>query len=176
VPFLKGEIMATYFLGQVVPFAFLFSPKGMAACNGQLMMLSQNVPLFSLLGIAYGGDGHTTFALPDLQGRVPVGAGQSYECGQSAGVESVVLQTSMLPGHNHIGTATTQGASVRNPNDNYYATNVVEALYGPATGTQVPLSPATLSSVGSGLAHENMQPFNVVNFCIALSGIFPQHN
>jgi microcystin-dependent protein len=168
--------MAEYFLGQVMPLAFSFAPRGFAQCNGQLLPIAQNQALFSLLGVYYGGNGQTNFMLPDLRGRTPVGAGGGYQYGETGGVESVTLQTPSLPAHNHLGMATTTTAAARNPTNSLYGAFAGQPIYGPSSGPQVALNPVSLGSNGGDLPHENMQPFSVINFCIALTGIFPSRN
>jgi microcystin-dependent protein len=174
--------MATPFLAEIKMFAGNFAPRGYAFCNGQIMSISQNTALFSLLGTTFGGNGTTTFSLPDLQGRVPVGQGQgpglsNYVLGELAGTESVTLLSSQMPTHTHIvnaraevGTSTTPannavlaGSSAR---DKLYSTGVPDAT----------LAPQTIALAGNGLPHENRQPFLAVNFIIAIQGIFPSRN
>ena len=176
--------MTEVFLGQIMLTGFAFAPKGFALCNGQLMAISQNQALFSLLGTAFGGDGRTTFALPNLQGRTPVAFGQSvdpawqpspYQQGETGGVENVTLLTTQLPTHNHQCNGTTSAGSQRNPTNALYGTNTA-ALYAPASGPQVPLSPQSIAPVGGTQPHPNMQPYDVISYCIALSGIFPSRN
>jgi microcystin-dependent protein len=171
--------MTEVFLGQIMLTGFAFAPRGFALCNGQLLAISQNQALFSLLGTTYGGDGQTTFALPNLRGRTPVAdpAWQPtpYQLGETGGVENVTLLTPQLPMHNHQCNGTTTSGSQRNPTNALYGTNTA-ALYAPASGTQVPLAPQSIAPVGGTQPHPNMQPFDVINFCIALTGIFPSRN
>ena len=173
------------FIGQIMLSGFGFAPRGFAACNGQLLPINQNQALFSLLGTMYGGDGQSTFALPNLQGRTPVHAGASadpgwqpapYAQGTQAGVESVALQVGEMAPHNHLAAAATTAGAVRNPTNALYAASGNEAIYAPASGLQVALGPQTLASSGNGTAHVNMQSFRVLNFSIALTGIFPSRN
>lgn len=175
--------MSEVFLGQIMPTGFYFAPRGFALCDGQLLPISQNQALFSLLGTQYGGDGRTTFALPDLRGRAAVGAGVSadpawsppaVQMGQLGGTESVTLNASDLPSHSHVLQADTAVGTARKPADNLYATNST-ALYA-GSGPQVPLHASTVAPIGGGGAHENMQPYQVISYCIALSGIFPSRN
>lgn len=169
------------FLGQIMPTAFAFAPRGFAMCNGQMLPISQNQALFSLLGTQYGGDGRSTFALPDLRGRTPTGAGLSADPswqppasspGDMGGAESVALTPSSLPPHDHQLQGTAADGTVRRPTNALYGKNASN-LYAPASGNRVPLDATTVAASGDSAPHENMQPFQVVNFCIALSGIFP---
>ncbi len=184
--------MSAFFVGQIMLTGFPFAQKYFAQCNGQLLGISQNQALFSLLGTQYGGDGNTTFALPDLRGRAPVGAGQSldggwnpapYPMGTVAGSESVTIDASAMPLHTHGVNATSAAGTANLPTTpSLYATSNPsgggsEAIYAPLTsGTQVPLLPATVTSVGGNQPHSNMQPFRVINYNIAMSGIFPSRN
>jgi microcystin-dependent protein len=168
--------MAIFFLGQVMPSGYSFAPKGFAMCNGQTLPINQNQALFSLIGIQYGGNGTTNFMLPDLRGRTPVGSSSNYPAGMVAGVENVSLTTQNLPQHSHLGNGTTAAANVRDPVNNFYGAVASEALYAPAGNAQVVLNSATLSTVGGSQPHPNMQPFNVINFCIALTGVFPSRS
>lgn len=180
----QGMEMSEVFIGQIMATAFNFAPRGFALCNGQLMAISQNSALFSLLGTQYGGDGRTTFALPNLQGRVPVGAGPSadpswqpapHPIGAAGGVESVALTPGNMPAHHHQWQGTAADGSSRNPLGKLYGGGA-NALYAPANGAQVALAGGTLAAAGSNQPHENMQPFKVINFCIALQGIFPSRS
>lgn len=169
--------MSDFFLGQITPFAFNFAPKNWAFCNGQLLNIQQNTALFSLLGTYYGGNGVNTFALPNLQGRTPmaygVGPDGPIQLGQVAGSETVTLTTSQLPTHNHLVGASTSPGTVRAPTGNQFAQAQVN-MYG--QGTPVTLSTATCGAVGGNQAHSNMQPYTALNFCIALSGVYPSRN
>lgn len=174
--------MAEVYVGQIMLTGFNFAPRGFAACNGQLLPINQNAALFSLLGVTYGGNGTTNFALPDLRGRAPVGFGTSldpawqpspYTIGTVSGVENVTLLQANMAQHTHSVGATTQAASAKNPENSIYGSTANEALYGPSSGTLVPLNPAQISPVGGNAPHANMQPFRVINFNIALSGIYP---
>ena len=185
--------MASPFLGQIQPFGFTFAPRGWALCNGQILPISQNTALFSLLGTQYGGDGKTTFALPNLQSRVPMHQGQSpvgtiFNIGDRGGVEAVTLTVNELPAHNHGLSGTTAAADSKNPGAGAggaaFAQSVTAAgvtpgdnFYAPITspGT-APLNPATLGVAGGNQPHANLQPCLAVNFCIATQGIFPSRN
>ncbi|WP_243049674.1 tail fiber protein [Dyella sp. RRB7] len=168
--------MAEVFVGQVMPSGYAFAPKNFALCNGQTLPIMQNQALFALLGVQFGGNGTTTFMLPDLRGRTPIGSNAAYPVGTATGAETVSLTTQTLPQHTHLGYGATAAGTERNPVNNFYGAVASEALYAPASGSQVILNASTLSSTGGGQPHENMQPFSVINFCIALSGIFPSRN
>jgi microcystin-dependent protein len=172
--------MATPFLAEIKIVSFNFAPKGWAMCNGQLMPISQNQALFSILGTTYGGNGQTTFALPDLRGRVPVYQGQGINLGQAGGQEAHTISIAEMPTHMHqmnalAGTGGAQNVNV--PTGNYLNNSAPNELYNSGAGAQlVAMNPATISNTGASQAHENRQPFLVLNFCIALQGIFPSRN
>lgn len=169
--------MTDFFIGQINLFGFDFAPRFWAQCNGQLLAINQNQALFALLGTNYGGNGTTTFALPDLRGRVPIGFGNSNPIGQATGVETVTLISANLPAHTHALAATTQVANRRVPTGRMLATDTsTNAEYYAPPGATTPLSPNSLGSAGGTSAHENRQPYLAANFCIALSGIFPSRN
>lgn len=182
--------MSEFFVGQIMMTGFGYAPRYFALCNGQTLSISQNAALFSLLGTQYGGDGRSTFKLPDLQGRTPVGAGPSavggappYPEGANGGVETVALGASQMPVHSHMVTALTgAGTVIFATTPSLYATATVtpsgtEPIYAaPSAGPLTPLLAATVSTVGTGQPHDNMQPFRVINFNIALAGIFPSRN
>ncbi|MGO1073262.1 phage tail protein [Lysobacter sp. CA199] len=176
--------MTEVFVGQIITVGFSFAPKGFALCNGQILSIAQNQALFSLLGTTYGGNGTTTFALPNLQSRTPVEFGASsdpgwsptpYQLGETGGVENVTLLTPQLPVHNHNLCGVTAATTGRNPTNNFYGTTST-AIYAATGQTQVPLAPATIGSTGGTLPHPNLQPYLVINFCIALQGIYPSRN
>lgn len=166
------------FIGQVCLFGFDFAPKGWAQCNGQLMSIAQNSALFSLLGTTYGGDGRTTFALPDLRGRVALSQGQGpglsrYSMGQASGTEAVTLTTSQIPSHNHAGTLhASNGAANQEEAGGHLLAEA--AIYTDGAANQV-MNPAavTIGNTGGNQPHENRQPFLVMNYCVALVGVFP---
>ena len=167
--------MTEIFLGQILPAAFSFAPRGFAQCNGQLLPIAQNQALFSLLGTQYGGNGQTNFALPDLRGRTPTGFDGSDPIGTVSGTETVTLTTPQLPMHLHQLAGTAASNTLRNPNGTLFGT-ATSNLYAPVGGPQVPLAAQSLASAGGNQPHENMQPYSVINFCIALTGIFPSRN
>jgi microcystin-dependent protein len=165
--------MAEPFLSEIRIMSFNFAPRGWALCNGQLLPINQNQALFSLLGTTYGGNGQTTFGLPNLQGRTPTHVGQGLTLGQVGGEPAHTLSINELPTHVHLAQASsTVGDSAAANN-----TVLANALnnYGPPNNLTT-LDPSTVSNVGGSQAHLNMQPFLVLNFCIALQGIFPSPN
>ena len=179
--------MTNPFVAEIRPMAFGFAPKGWATCDGQILSLSQNTALFSLLGTAYGGDGKSNFALPDLQGRVPIhtdqfsGGGQ-YPLGMKGGVETETLLISEMPAHNHGFAGTTAFANVKRPvTGSAFATSTTtgtaagNSYYGP-DATVAPLNPSTIGIAGGGQPHSNLQPYLTINWCIALQGVFPPRN
>ncbi len=171
--------MSDQYLGEIRMFGFDFAPVGWALCDGQLMSISENTALFSLLGTNYGGDGMTTFALPNLQGRVPINFGEGpglsvYNIGQSGGEETHTLVYAELPEHNHLYGSVNQ-ASTNSPAGNALAAMPRRGVerYVPAPATTLQINDGAQSTTGDGQAHENRQPYLVVNFIIALEGIFP---
>lgn len=168
--------MASFYLGQIMLTGFNFAQRGFALCNGQLMSISQNAALFSLLGVQYGGNGQTNFALPDMRSVTPTGATAPNLIGQRGGTETVTLDQSTMPQHTHLVMANTQTATVKNPANATYASTPSETLYGAASSGIVPLNPAQIFPIGGNLPHDNMQPYLVVNFNIALTGIFPSRS
>jgi microcystin-dependent protein len=169
--------MADPFVAEIRPFAFNFAPTGWAQCNGQLLPISQNTALFALLGTYYGGDGKSTFALPNLQGSAPMNQGQSggtseRVLGESSGEQYVTLLQSEMPVHPHALNAVESTATARQPPGQMFA--VGEAISDYHTGApNTNMHPNMLAIAGGSLPHNNMQPYLVVNFCIALQGVFP---
>jgi len=161
--------MAEPFLSEIRIMSFGFPPKGWATCDGQLLPINQNQALFSLLGTTYGGDGRVNFGLPDLQGRVPIHMGSGHTLGERGGEQGHTLSISEIPTHTHTAFASPTAATLATIPGNILASAPV---YGPATSL-TSLLPNTLASVGGSQAHLNMQPFLVLNFSIALQGIFP---
>ena len=162
--------MAEPFLGEVRLMSFGFAPKGWALCNGQFLPINQNQALFSILGTTYGGNGQTTFALPDLRSRTPIHVGSGFIEGQKGGEEAHTLNLSELAAHQHFVNASSANASQAPPKI-LAAVNNEYAAFGNATT----LSPATIGVTGAQ-PHQNMQPYSVISFCIALQGIFPSRN
>ena len=167
--------MNTPYLGTVKPFSFNYAPKGWAACNGQLLAINSNQALFSLLGTTYGGDGQTTFALPNLQGRWPLSMGNGYVEGETGGESAHTLLSTEMPSHAHVPIGSSDLASTGNPASAYPAAQPVSAGITPYAGSaSAPVALAGGSSTsGSSQGHENRPPFLVLNYCIALTGIFP---
>lgn len=179
--------MTEPFIGEIRTFGFSFAPRDWTKCDGQTLPIQQNETLYSLLGTTYGGDGRTTFQLPDLRGRTALsfGAGTgltNVPLGQSDGAETVALQAANLPQHTHALNATTSAANSEDPSNHFLA----KAQTGAGSGTDVPLynplttlrqmSTSAITSTGGGQGLPNMQPFLVVNFCLSLSGTFPPRN
>jgi microcystin-dependent protein len=167
--------VAEPFLSEVRIMSFNFAPKGWAQCNGQLLPINQNQPLFSLLGTTYGGDGRVNFALPDLRAQVPIHEGSGHTLGERGGEQSHTLSLNEMPTHSHQVAASNlfSDPSTSNPAGQFLGggNNV---YHSPTSLT--PMSQDTVTSVGGGQAHLNMQPFLTLTFCIALQGIFPSQN
>ena len=164
--------MAEPFLSEIRMMSFGFPPKGWALCDGQLLPINQNQALFSLLGTTYGGDGRVNFALPNLQGRTPIHMGSGHTLGEKGGEQGHTLSISEIPTHTH----TFQASSVTGTL-NVTANNVLgvsqSTVYADGTTGLLAINPASITNVGGSQAHLNMQPFLVINFSIALQGIFP---
>jgi microcystin-dependent protein len=169
--------MADPFVAEIRIFPFNFAPKGWAWCDGQLLPLSQNTALFSLLGTTYGGDGKSNFALPDLQGRAPMHPGQGpglslHDLGETGGSETVSLLESEIPAHSHSLVASQADGVERTPNGQLLGTGIgISAYQTPGPLTQ--LSPNGLAPAGGDQPHNNLQPYLTFYFCIALQGVFP---
>lgn len=160
------------YIGEVRVFPFHFAPKGWAECNGQLLSIQQNQALFAVLGTRYGGDGMSTFALPNLMGRVPVQIGNNVNLGQAGGEEAHVLIVPEMPLHTHTAMASTNGADQVSPSANVWAS--VPGLY--SANENATMNPAAVQSNGFDQGHDNLQPYCVFNICIATTGIFPTRN
>ena len=165
--------MGEPFLGEVRIVSFNFPPRGWALCNGQLLPINQNTALFSILGTTYGGDGRVNFALPNLQGRVPFHAGAGLTLGQSADEARHTLTVSELPAHTHTAAANSADAGRVDPNGNFWAKGAASA-YRPSANSA--MNSGSLLNTGGSQTHENMAPFTVLTFVIALQGIFPSRN
>ncbi len=173
--------MASPFVGEIRMMGCNFAPRGNALCNGQTLGIAQNSALFSLLGTTYGGNGQTTFALPNLQGRTPMHPGQGvglspHELGEVGGTETVTLLTQQMAGHNHTAGCVTAGGDQYGPAGNAWAAEVGGLnFYGPAVA-QEGMAAGTISLTGGSQPHNNLQPSAVINFIIATAGIFPSRN
>jgi microcystin-dependent protein len=172
--------MASPFVAEIRIFPFTFAPRGWAFCSGQLLPISQNTALFSLLGTTYGGNGTTNFALPNMQGNVPMHPGQGpglspHDLGETGGAETVTLLQSQMPTHTHVlGAQTSRVGGVASPAGATLGHPATGNLYvAAASPSFVAMSPQAIAAVGSNQPHNNMQPYLTLNFCIALQGIFP---
>ncbi len=165
--------MSTAYVGEIRIFAGNYAPAGWQICDGSLLAISDNDVLFSLIGTTYGGDGHTTFALPDLRGRLPVGQGNGLSMGEAGGVEEVTLTSQQIASHGHGWLASAESSDGgTSPSGNVLARTAGLDVY---TGdvAPVPLSPQMVSESGGGQPHDNIQPYTCLNFIIALFGIYP---
>jgi len=165
--------MSEPFLSEIKIVSFNFPPKGWALCNGQLLPINQNQALFSLLGTTYGGNGQTNFALPNLRGRLPIHMGNTHTLGEAAGSTAVTVNIQQLPTHLHTLVANDANANQPIPSGALPA-SANNAYTPPAALTT--LNPTSVTSVGGGQPHNNMMPYLVLNFIIALQGIFPSQN
>jgi len=170
--------MSEAFFGEIRLVSFNFAPRGWAQCNGQLLPIQQNPALFSLLGIFYGGDGIRTFALPDLRGRTSMHVGPASVQGQQGGAENVTLNAGQLPAHAHRLNGTSDLANANVPGLALPAAKGRGGAnrYSAAGSSNVLMDPSSVSPVGGNQAHNNMQPYLVMNYLIALQGIFPSQN
>jgi len=174
--------MADNFVGEIRIFPFNFAPTGWALCNGQLLPISQNTALFSLLGTQFGGDGRSTFGLPNLQGSIPVGQGQGpglslYDIGESGGVASLTLLVSTIPSHSHTLPVSATPGRVNTPSPSAVlgatGRGSPDVYAGSVTGN---MSAAGSGNAGGGQPHNNLMPYLVLNYCIALTGIYPSRS
>ena len=173
--------MSEPFLAEVRIVGFNFAPRGWAFCDGQILPINQNQSLYSLLGTTYGGDGRTSFALPDIRGRTPIHVGRSngggnHGLGQKSGEETHTLATNEMPEHRHLFNASTQDGSTADPTGHVLARILDLAYVNDGTGSKIQMSSQAVLNVGGGQAHNNMQPYLALNYCIALQGLFPSRN
>lgn len=166
--------MAEPFLSEIRIMSFVFAPKGWALCNGQLLPINQNQALFALLGTTYGGNGQTTFALPNLRGRVPIHMGNGHTLGEAAGSTSVTVNIQQLPTHIHGLQASSNSTGTSSDPTNAFLAPVNTGYA--AASNLTTLEPSSVTSVGGSQPHNNMMPYLVLNFIIALQGIFPSRN
>jgi microcystin-dependent protein len=181
--------MSSPFVAEIRCFGFDFAPRGWALCNGQILPISQNTAVFSLLGTQFGGNGTSNFALPNLQGNVPIGQGQGpglsvRVMGETAGEQTVTLLLVELPAHSHQFFGTSSAANVKRPvAGSAYAQSTTsgsvspgDAFYAADSNSLTAINPNTVQSMGQSLPHNNLQPFVTMNWCIALQGVFPARN
>jgi microcystin-dependent protein len=172
--------MSEPFIGMIVMFAGNFAPRGWAFCQGQILSIAQNTALFSILGTTYGGNGQTTFALPDLRSRVPAGQGQgpglsSYSLGQQSGSETVTLIQTQMPAHGHFVACSSDDATSGDPSLNFPSA-FPQKIYSSAATPGKTMNTAMIAQTGGSQPHNNIQPYLCINFIIALEGIFPSRN
>ena len=166
--------MSEPFLSEIKIVSFNFPPNGWALCNGQFLPINQNQALFALLGTTYGGNGQTTFALPNLRGKVPIKVGSGHSLGETAGTTSVTVSMQQLPNHTHMLMASVTNGDVPVPTNTILAATPAK-IYGPVASLTT-LNPINVSSIGGSQPHNNMMPYLTLNFIIALQGIFPSQN
>jgi microcystin-dependent protein len=175
--------MSEPYIGEIRMFGGNFAPVGWMFCAGQGLPISENDALFNLIGVAYGGDGQSTFNLPDLRGRVPMHQGNGYTLAEMSGTETVTLTTAQIPVHNHGALTTAKAGTSSTPSDTIFAdtgpagiTNMTTYLPFDGNSGQQPLNPNMITQMGSNQPHDNMQPFLTVNFILSLYGIYPSQN
>ncbi len=172
--------MSEPFLAEIRIVGFNFAPRGWAFCDGQILPINQNQSLYSLLGTTYGGDGRTSFALPDLRSRTPLHRDDGHQLGQKSGAETVTLTAAEIAAHTHAAKASSTLAVDNEPSNQVLAavnTNAGDLLYrDPAASSTTALRSGTVTNAGGGQAHDNMQPYLTVGFVIALQGLFPSRN
>lgn len=173
--------MSEPFLAEVRIVGFNFAPRGWAFCDGQILPINQNQSLYSLLGTTYGGDGRTTFALPDIRGRAPIHVGRSdgggeHRLGQKSGEETHTLAANEMPQHQHLLQASTSDTGRVTEAAGHILGKGASDLYSDVTSGQIPMGSGSVVNAGGGQAHNNMQPYLALNYCIALRGLFPSRN
>jgi microcystin-dependent protein len=164
--------MAQPYVGEIRMFAGNFAPAGWMFCDGQLLPISENETLFQLIGTTYGGDGESTFALPQLQSRVPIHQGNGFILAESGGAEEITLTVNQIPAHSHQPLSSSGTASVSNPTNSVPAVSTAQAYYN-TLANPTNLSPSSIGPVGGSQPHTNIQPYLCINFIISLFGIFP---
>lgn len=172
--------MSEPFVAEIRIFAGNFAPRGWAFCNGQLLPISQNTALFSLIGTTYGGDGRTTTALPDLQGRAPMHPGRgpgltSRRLGEKSGAETATLSAAQMPNHKHLAKASSDLSKEQKPGGNIWSKTQDQDAYR-STSSYTNLSSQSIEQIGGGQAHNNMQPYLAINYIIALTGLYPSRS
>lgn len=166
--------MSQPFIGEIRLCPYYFAPNGWASCDGQMIAIAENEALFYLIGTIYGGDGETTFALPDLRGRIPVHQGPGYTIGQTGGVEEVYVTSNQLPAHTHSVGAMAANGTDASPAAHAWATSNLGAFSTATTPALQSMAPSALSNAGSSQPHDNRMPYLAVHYIICLYGIFPQ--
>lgn len=167
--------MAQPYVGEIRMFAGNFAPAGWMFCDGQLLPISENETLFTLIGTTYGGDGQSTFGLPDLRGRLPIHQGNGFILAETGGAEEITLTVQQIPAHTHPFVASNAVANDPNPANNTLGESSAISLYQSAS-PNAPMAPQMISSVGGSQPHTNFQPYLCINFIISLFGLFPQQN
>ena len=161
------------FLSEIALFSFNFAPRGWAQCNGQLLPIAQNQAIFALIGTTYGGDGQSTFALPDLRGRVPIHQGNGFTLAETGGAEEITLTVNQVPSHAHVPLANSGNGTSSDPANNFWAAQPALLQYSGPGSANVNLPADTLAPTGGSQPHTNFQPYLCVDFIISLFGIFP---
>jgi microcystin-dependent protein len=165
--------MAQPYVGEIRMFAGNFAPAGWMFCEGQLLPISENETLFNLIGTTYGGDGQSTFALPDLRGRIPIHMGNGFILAETGGAEEITLTVNQIPAHSHPELANSGVSQGTNPQNNVLASPVAGSVYNATNTNLVNMNPQAVGSVGGSQPHTNFQPYLCVDFIISLFGIFP---
>ncbi len=168
--------MSEPFLAEIMIVGFNFAPRGWAFCDGQILPINQNQSLYSLLGTTYGGDGSTSFALPELRGRIPIHVGPGHTQGQKSGEQTHSLSGAEIPANTHQVQASSSAANQIDPTANVLASAAPIAISVYGSGAASDMGAGTVANAGGGQGHENMQPYLALNFCIALQGLFPSRN
>lgn len=175
--------MSTPYLAQIQPFGFNFAPRGWSFCDGQILSIAQHSALFALIGTTYGGDGITTFALPDLRGRVALHQGHgpglsARSIGETGGSQNVTLTASQMPTHNHLVMANGTAGTTFTPANNYLAADSgnTDAIYSTTLSNPATMATNMVGAAGGNQPHNNMQPYLVINWCIAMEGIYPSQS
>ena len=165
--------MSSPFVGEIRMFGGNFAPAGWAFCNGALLAIDQNDVLFNLIGTTYGGDGQTTFALPNLQSRIPIHVGPGFALAQTGGAEAVTLTTNQIPSHSHVPLANTAAGTQNSPANGLWASTNPSINQYSAVAPSENFAPTAIGSTGGSQPHDNMVPFLAINFILSLFGIFP---
>jgi microcystin-dependent protein len=168
--------MSEPFLAEIKMYGFNFPPRSWAQCDGQILPINQNQSLYSLLGTTYGGDGRTSFGLPDLRGRTPIHEDSSHSLGSKFGVERVTLTTAQIPSHKHDVMYADNKPTSDSPDGNSYSFGKENTYVTFSAPKSTAMASSVIANTGQSSAHNNMQPYQTINFCIALQGLFPSRN